>query len=115
MAKLDGALPLDLMLAAQERGLMTKAYSGSLENLKAGHPLLVLLNLDFRRAPKGHYVVITGFDERRRGVYVHYSSRKDHFMDCRRFLSGWEKTDRWTLLALPQEEAHRWETMTKAP
>jgi len=105
LPRLGGTLPIDLLLAAQARGLKAEFYSGSLDNvraeLEAGHPLVAFLNLGYAVFPQGHYVVITGFDDQRRGLYVHSGLEQDVFLPYERFLRSWEKTGRWTLLILP--------------
>ncbi|MGH7227816.1 MAG: C39 family peptidase [Nitrospiraceae bacterium] len=105
LPRLGGTLPIDLLLAAQAHGLRAEFYSGSLDNvraeLEAGHPLVAFLNLGFAVFPQGHYVVITGFDDQRRGLYVHSGLEQDVFLPYERFLRSWEKTGRWTLLILP--------------
>jgi len=109
--RLKGALPLDLLLAAQARGLKAEIYEGSLDNLKseleAGRPLVALLDLGFVIFPQGHYVVVTGYDDRRQGVYVHSSLEKDVFVPYERFLRSWDKTGRWSLLVTPSESRLR--------
>jgi ABC-type bacteriocin/lantibiotic exporter with double-glycine peptidase domain len=106
-ARLRGSLPIDLLLAAQAHGLIAESYKGSLDNvrseLEAGHPLVAFLNLGFEFFPQGHYVVITGYDDQRQGVYVHSGLERDEFLSYERFLRSWEKTGRWTLRILPQE------------
>ncbi len=111
LPRLKGTLPLDLLLAAQARGLAAEIYRGSLNDLKAqlaaGHPLVVLLDLGFAIFPQGHYVVVTGYDDQRQGVYVHSSLDKDVFVPYERFLPSWDKTGRWTLLVTPSERRLR--------
>ena len=111
LPRLKGALPIDLVLAAQSRGLKAEIYRGSLSDLKvqlaAGRPLVALLDLGFTIFPQGHYVVVTGYDDRRRGVYVHSSLDKDVFVSYERFLPSWDKTGRWTLLVTPSESRLR--------
>lgn len=102
---------MDLLLAAQTRGLETAIYSGGLDDLKselaAGHPLVALLNLGSALIPQGHYVVVTGYDDRRQGVYVHSGPLRDDFVPYERFLRSWEKTGRLTLLVLPDENRRK--------
>lgn len=109
--RLGGALPMDLLLAAQTRGLDAAIYSGGLDDLKselaAGHPLVAFLNLGSALFPQGHYVVVTGYDDRRQGVYVHSGPLRDDFVPYERFLRSWEKTGRLTLLVLPDENRRR--------
>ncbi|MBI3809286.1 MAG: peptidase C39 family protein [Nitrospirae bacterium] len=111
LPRLKGTLPLDLLLAAQARGLAAEIYRGSLNDLKAqlaaGHPLVALLDLGFAIFPQGHYVVVTGYDDQRQGVYVHSSLDKDVFVPYERFLPSWDKTGRWTLLVTPSERRLR--------
>jgi hypothetical protein len=108
-----GTRPMDLLLAAQARGLRAQSYGGTLENLKieikAGHPLVALMDLAHATVgPRlsgqysaGQYVVIIGFDDRRQGVYLHSGLQRDTFVPYKRFMQAWEKTGRWVLLVLP--------------
>jgi ABC-type bacteriocin/lantibiotic exporter with double-glycine peptidase domain len=111
LPRLGGTLPIDLLLAAEAHGLKAESYSGSLEfiraHLQAGHPLVALLNLGSRVFPQGHYVVITGFDDARQGLYVHSGPGRDVFLPYGEFFRGWEKMGRWTLLALPDSAQER--------
>jgi hypothetical protein len=108
-----GSLPVDLVLAAQARGLRAQSYSGTLENLKtelkAGHPLVALVAQSLSAGTRlsqnpllvYRYVVIVGFDDRRQGLYVHSGQEPDSFVPYSRFLQSWERTERWVLLILP--------------
>ena len=105
--QLGGTLPIDLLLAAQARGLQTEVSSGTLERLKAEldahHPVVALLNLGWVVFPQGHYVVITGYDEQQQGVYMHSGLARDLFVPYAQFFSDWEKTGRWMLRVQPME------------
>ncbi len=107
-ARLKGSLPVDLLLAAQNAGFKAHLYDGSLPDMRAelvaGHPLIAFLNRGTSLLPVGHYVVITGFDEKRQGVYLHSGSRQNDFVPYKRFSKDWNKTDRSTLLILPPNE-----------
>ena len=105
--QLGGTLPIDLLLSAQARGLQTEGSSGTLESLKAEldahHPVVALLNLGWAVFPQGHYVVITGYDERQQGVYMHSGFARDLFVPYTQFFTNWEKTGRWMLQLQPTE------------
>jgi hypothetical protein len=107
MRRLRGTLPIDLLLAAQARGLQAHGSSGTLETLQAeldaGHPIVALLNLGWTVFPQGHYVVVTGYDERRQGVYLHSGLARDVFVPYARYLTAWEKTGRWMLRVQPMK------------
>ena len=100
---LRGSISIDLMLAAQARGLSAEMLTGGLPRLRqeldAGHPLIAFLNQGFTFYPLGHYVVVTGYDEK--GVYVNSGAEENSFVSYSRFFRQWDKTDRWALLVLP--------------
>jgi len=107
LVQLKGSLPMDLLLAAQSRGFKAHLYNGSIEDLESelriGHPLIAFINRGFDFLPIGHFVVITGYDEMRQGLYMHSGLKKDRFIPFRGFLGDWDKTMRSTLLILPPE------------
>jgi ABC-type bacteriocin/lantibiotic exporter with double-glycine peptidase domain len=102
-AKLHGTLPMDLMLAAESHGLKTELVRGDVSQLqselRAGRPVLAMLNFGFSFMPMDHYVVVTGFDENRRGFFVHSAGKENQFLSYKKFRQAWEKTDYWTMLA----------------
>jgi len=104
-ARLGGALPIDLIVAAQAHGMSADVYQGTLENveteLKAGRPLIAFLDLGFFVFKQGHYVVITGYDQQRQGLYAHSGVHRNRFMSYAEFSKQWNKTGRWTLRVVP--------------
>ena len=108
MPAIRGSLPLDLLTAAQARGLNATSYRGSLNSIiaeiDAGHPLIALLNSGRWMFSQGHFVVITGYDTKRGGVYVHSGMSADLFMPYEQLVAAWNKTDRWTLRLLPANQ-----------
>ncbi len=105
LRRIRGTLSIDLLLAAQSRGLQAEGAGGTLDRLKtelaADRPVVALLNLGWALYPQGHYVVVTGYDEPRQGVYVHSGSAHDVFVPYALFLTKWEKTGRWMLRIRP--------------
>lgn len=108
-ARLKGSLTVDLLLAAESRGLSAEMANGSLARVKkeldAGHPLIAFVNVGTRFYPVGHYLVITGYDEGRRSLFAHSGMRRDQRISYRKFDKQWERTERWTLLVLPAPKA----------
>jgi len=100
-AKLKGSLPIDLLIAAQARGLTAETYQGNLgallAELDAGRPLIAFLDLGFLVFKQGHYVVVTGYDTQREGLYVHSGTHRNLFVPYAEFLRKWDRTGRWTL------------------
>jgi ABC-type bacteriocin/lantibiotic exporter with double-glycine peptidase domain len=105
LRRLRGTLPIDLLLAAQARGLQTEGAGGTLDRVKtelaADRPVVALLNLGWTLYPQGHYVVVTGYDDQRQGLYVHSGLARDVFVPYEAFLNNWEKSGRWMLQMRP--------------
>ena len=105
--RLRGTLPIDLLLAAEARGLQTEISSGTLKRLKAEldahHPVVAFLNFGWVVFPQGHYVVITGYDEGQQGVHMHSGLARDLFVPYAQFFIDWEKTGRWMLRVQPMK------------
>ncbi|MGH7230607.1 MAG: C39 family peptidase [Nitrospiraceae bacterium] len=108
---LRGSLPIDLLHAAQKRGLEAEFRHGDLDDFKreidAGHPVVALLNLGYPFFPIGHYVVVTGYDDRRQGLFVHSGLQENRFYPYDRFLRQWEKAGRGVLLVFPSTAERR--------
>jgi ABC-type bacteriocin/lantibiotic exporter with double-glycine peptidase domain len=106
-ANLKGSLTVDLMLAAESRGLSAEMANGSLlrvkKELDAGHPLIAFINVGNGLYPIGHYLVITGYDDRRQCIIAHSGLKRDQRISYRKFDRQWEKTERWALLILPPQ------------
>jgi ABC-type bacteriocin/lantibiotic exporter with double-glycine peptidase domain len=102
-AKLRGTLPMDLFLTAEDHGLKAKMVQGDLPmiraELDAGRPVLVLLNVEYALLPVHHYVVVTGWDEKRHGLYMHSSESENQFITFKKFLHEWDLTDHWAMTA----------------
>jgi ABC-type bacteriocin/lantibiotic exporter with double-glycine peptidase domain len=104
-AELKGSLPVDLLLAAQAHGMTAEMPDETLDSLKkeldAGHPVIAFVNQGYRFLPIGHYLVVTGYDDRRGEIFAHSGTKKNDPVPYGKFLRQWDRTDRWTLLILP--------------
>lgn len=104
-ADLKGSLTVDLLLAAQGRGLTVEVAEGGMAQLKwqleQGRPLIAFVDVGFRFYPIGHFLVVTGYDDQRRVLYAHSGLKRDLQISYRKFDRQWEKTKRWALLILP--------------
>lgn len=103
-----GAMPVDLLLAAHERGMQARSFQATAqdvrEELKLGHPILAYLDLGPRYLTRERFVVITGFDDARGGFFVHARAQANAFVDYGSFMRKWERTGRWAILVLPAGE-----------
>lgn len=100
--KLGGSLPLDLAIAARQRGLAAEMTSGTVETLKGhldgGRPVVAFVNLGWSFLPIGHFLVVTGYDEEKGGFYAHSGMKKNAFVPYGRFRRQWERAGRWALI-----------------
>ncbi len=105
--KIHGTLPMDMKPALTKHGLTGEVISGSFEDIKVEirrkHPVIAYLDFGTRKHPIGHFLVVTGFDDQRQGLYVHSGSAKDKFASYRRFSRGWKDADHWMLIVAPTE------------
>ena len=106
VTKVKGSLPIDLLLTAQSHGFQAETFPGDFERIKAeieaGHPLIAFVNLGSTIYPRGHYVVITGYDDGKQGLYIHSGLTPNALVSYDQFFKDWEKTGRWILKILPR-------------
>lgn len=106
LSSVKGTLNIDLLFYARSRGLVAEAYHGDMEDLKRqiaeSRPLLLFLNLGLKIFPAGHYVVVTGFNDRDNIVYAHSGGERDKPIRYSDFMRAWEEGDFWTLLIRPR-------------
>ena len=100
----EGSLSIELMAATRRNGLLPYPLQPRIEDLMqevaAGHPVLVLQNLAFAWYPVWHYAVVIGFD-RERNVLILNSGRSQGLeMSLFTFERTWARSDYWAMLAL---------------
>lgn len=107
LARLKGSLTVDLLLAAESRGLAAETLNAGLARVRAeldaGRPLIAFVNAGYSFYPAGHYLVLTGYDDRRRCVYAHSGRKRDLRISYVKFSRQREKTNQWTLLIQPAQ------------
>ena len=86
-----------------------RAYRGSLADLRnhiaLDHPVIAFLGLDSEIFPDGHFVVVTGYDDDHREMRAHSVFGANQAVNYDAFVRGWAKTDFWTLMILPRNQA----------
>jgi ABC-type bacteriocin/lantibiotic exporter with double-glycine peptidase domain len=101
--QLKGTLPMDLVSTAEKRGLEVTMVAGQIpqiqEELRAGRPVLAMLNRGYTIMPIDHYVLVTGYDEDRAGFFMHSGGKANQFISYRKFENQWKKTDHWAMFA----------------
>lgn len=111
IARVRGSLPFDLVLAAERRAISAQAVRGSMDaikaELRAGRPVVALLNIRSADRPYGHFIVVTGYDDQRLGLVAHSGPKRDTFISYSTFLPQWDLGGRWMLVAGPAWTARK--------
>jgi len=104
---LQGSLQSSIIGSARRHGRVAYTINGSdhlLEELSAGHPVIVLVNLSFSWLPKWHYAVVIGYDQQQEEVVLHSGLNKGEILSFWKFMNIWKRSDYWGLLVLPPDQ-----------
>ena len=102
----QGTLQTDILAGARRFGRLAvpvDTVPAMLEELAAGHPVLVLQNLGLELLPQWHYAVVTGYDIERGTLLLHSGLTADLEMSLNTFAWTWARSDNWALVVLPPE------------
>jgi hypothetical protein len=100
---LKGSLQPAIVGAARRSGRVAYPISGTkalLQEVAAGHPVIVLVNLGLSWYPKWHYAVVTGYDLSEGFVVLHSGKIEPEYLPFRVFQNTWARSHRWGLLVL---------------
>jgi len=107
--KLKGSLPMDLVQAARKREVEAHIADLTLDQLKEellkNRPVIALLNFGNRFVSKGHFILITGFNDEKKGLFAHSGKEKNKFFPYKRFLKRWNRAGQTLILIRPKGEA----------
>lgn len=73
------------------------------QEIAAGHPVIVLQNLGLSWYPVWHYAVVIGFDPGRQAMILHSGTTSHKAISLKTFERTWARSGYWGLLALPPE------------
>lgn len=104
---LQGSLQTEMLAATRQRGLLayvlTPDLQSLLEEIAAGHPVVVLQNLGVSWYPVWHYAVAIGYDFEAREIILHSGDRPGYRVDLSTFERAWARADYWALAPLPPD------------
>jgi len=105
LPRLKGTLSLDLLLYAERQGLRATLLPPDAEALKAalraGRPVIALLNVGSRLLPTWHYVVLVGYADGPRAFLAHDGRYRERVFPYDDFAWRWQDAGRWALLLEP--------------
>jgi hypothetical protein len=101
----EGTLQVEMLAAVRSAGLLPYVLGNEpdalLEELAAGHPVIIFQNLRFRIFPDWHYAVVTGYDLAQRKIILHSGVDRRLVMNLDEFDRTWARAGRWALVVLP--------------
>ncbi|MFH1091956.1 MAG: C39 family peptidase [Pseudomonadota bacterium] len=102
--ELGGAVTLDMVLYARQRGFGAEWYSGGLPDLHRAvtgdAPLIVMVDQGFAGLSRLHFMVTVGY--RPEGVVVNSGRSRGQVIEWQAFLGQWRRTNYWTLRLTPK-------------
>ncbi|MCI0370500.1 MAG: C39 family peptidase [candidate division NC10 bacterium] len=105
LPRLKGTLSLDLLLYAERQGFRATLLPASADALRAalraGRPVIALLNVGSRLVPTWHYVVLVGYADGPRAFLAHDGRHRERVFPYDDFSWRWQASGRWALLVEP--------------
>ena len=99
--KLDGALNLDMLIAARKHGFDAHAPDGSRQLLKEyiarGIPVIALVSSG-EDPGRYHFMVVYGYDDEKEIFRIHSGKRNAGTIGYREFSRAWEPSGKWMLV-----------------
>jgi tetratricopeptide (TPR) repeat protein len=104
---MQGTFQSEMISAVRRQGLLALKVSRLpqlLEEVAAGHPVIVFQNLGLASFPKWHYAVVTGHDLHGPDIILHSGEKAHQKMDMRLFERSWKLAGHWGLLIMNPDQ-----------
>lgn len=102
-----GSLQLEIIATVRSHDRVPyeipKTLTGIFDELHAGNPVLVLLNIGLKAIPAYHYAVVIGFEQPDKLILRSGTTRR-LIMDLHSFVDSWQKAGSWGVVALYPDE-----------
>lgn len=99
----QGSLQVEMLVAPRRHGLvgwqLPRRYSGLLEEVANGRPVLVLQNLGLWPLDQWHYAVVVGFDYERGELYLRSGTTQRLALPFTIFEVTWRRSGYWAMVA----------------
>lgn len=103
-----GSLQPEILAQARRHGRIPYEIPANpaalVDELAAGHPVLVLQNNGLGWAPAWHYAVVVGMDPGARTLRLRSGRHEDYDIGFDTFLRTWRRADYWGVVVLPPGE-----------
>ncbi len=101
----EGSLQIEMLGATRRQGAVATKLPGELhallQEVAAGHAVVVLQNLGLDIAPRWHYAVLVGYDLTTREVILRSGTTERERLPLRTFEYTWARGGHWAFAALP--------------
>lgn len=102
-----GSLQIEMLGAARRHDavstVMPQRLDALLQEVAAGHPVGVMLNLGLSVVPLWHFAVVVGFDLDREELLLRSGQTRELHLPLRTFERTWARSQHWAFVALPPE------------
>ncbi len=103
----EGTLQTEILAQARIRNRVAYRIPGTfdalLEELHAGHPVMVFQNLGMAWLPVWHYAVLVGYDPEDEAFILRSGEHERHKSPLDRFRRTWERADQWAVVIMPPD------------
>jgi tetratricopeptide (TPR) repeat protein len=103
-----GSLQVEMLAATRQRGLipypLRPTLHDVLQEVAAGHPVLVFQNLSLPIYPVWHYAVVVAYDLERNTITLHSGETAHMEMSLFTFERTWARGAYWAMVALPPNQ-----------
>lgn len=100
----EGSLQAEIIAATRRQALLAVAVEPELdallEEVAAGHPVLVLQNLGLDWLPRWHYAVVVGYDLAEQELILRSGTEPRRVTQFGVFMRTWDRSRRWGLVVL---------------
>lgn len=103
-----GSFQIEMSAAARQQGRVVYTLAPSLgallQEVAAGHPVLVLQNLGLDLLPRWHFAVVKGYDLGRRELLLNSGRHENYRVSIATFERTWARAAHWAQVVLPPHE-----------
>ncbi len=103
--KVKGAWPVEMRSTLRRNNLIPYHHAITpeqlLQEVAAGNPVLVMLDLGIGPLKKWHYAIVVGFDLENDLILMRSETTEERWMHWHHFRKGWKKSGYWNSVPLP--------------
>jgi tetratricopeptide (TPR) repeat protein len=103
----QGSLQEAMIASARRQGFLAIPINGLpnlLQEIQAGHVVIIFENLGIKWIPQWHYALATGYDLEKRTLTLHSGPNPDEKIEMEEFELSWKLADYWGLVVLQPDK-----------